>query len=197
MSVSSFVPDNYTAPSAGGGNYTKLQPGENRLRVLADQPLIGWQYWNTANKPVRSAYDAHPGNPADLRDGDKVKQCWWMKVYNYATKAIEIWEVAQVGLINGIISYARHEDYGNPVNYGFTITKTGSGKETTYNLVAGVPKPLPAEIQKLSAETPVNLQALLENGGNPFDTQPAPGTAATSAQAKNIAVPTEEDGLPF
>ena len=188
-----FQPD-YTPSAGGNGNYTKLQVGENRLRILSDQALQGWQYWNTAGKPVRAPYHQRPVAPADLRDGDTVKECLWTGVYNYTTKAIEVWEITQKGILNSLYAYANHEDYGDPIGYGLTITKSGSGMETKYALLAGVPKPLPAEIQKLADETPLNLAALL-TGGSPFDASPAPGAKPTAAQAKAL-VPADDD-LPF
>ena len=168
MSMPSFVPENYVLPTSGGGNFTKLQVGENRLRILSVQPLIVWQYWNTDGKPVRFPLEQRPTNPANIREGEKVKQCWFQAVYNYETKAVEIWEVSQVGIISAIVSYSRHEDYGHPTGYGYTITKAGSGKDTTYTVVAGVPKPLPDSIAELAAKTPINLAAIL-SGDNPFE----------------------------
>ena len=192
----SFFAPNYTPSSGGGGNYTKLQPGENRLRILSGQALQGWQYWNNAGKPVRFAHDQHPGNkPADIREGETVKEVLWTGVYNYGTKAIEIWEVTQKQIIGALWAYAQHEDYGDPINYSLNVTRSGSGMETKYTVVAGVPKPLPAEIQKLADETPLNLAALL-TGGSPFDASPAPGKAATPEQAKVLAE-VDDESLPF
>lgn len=200
----SFFQKDYTPSAGGNGNYTKLQPGENRLRILSDQALQGWQYWNTASKPVRSAYHQRPVNPADLREGDSVKECLWTGVYNYATKAIEIWEITQKGILNALFAYASHEDYGDPIGYGLTVTKSGSGMETKYSVVAGVPKPLPVEIQKLADETPLNLRALLD-GGSPFDAAPtaapAPMKVAPKAAAKKpepvAAGEMDDNDLPF
>ena len=191
--MSFFQPD-YTPSAGGNGNYTKLQPGENRLRILSGQALQGWQYWNTSNKPVRFAYNQRPMNPADLREGDSVKEVLWTGVYNYATKAIEIWEITQKGILNALWAYSQHEDYGDPINYGLTVTKSGSGMETKYAVLAGVPKPLPAEIQKLADETPLSLANML-TGGSPFDASPAPGQVATPEQKKVLVL--EDADLPF
>ena len=48
-----FLPENYKSPE---GNYMKLQDGENTFRVLSSA-IVGWEYWNRDNKPVRSEKD--------------------------------------------------------------------------------------------------------------------------------------------
>ena len=190
-----FFPSGYTPSTGGSSNYTKLQPGENKLRVISEDALLGWQYWNTAGKPVRFAHDKFPGNqPADIRDGETVKEVMWTAVYNYATKSIEIWEVTQKQILKALYDYAHLEDYGDPSNYGLTIKRDGSGKETKYSVLAGVPKPLPTEIKELADKTPINLANILTTG-NAFDASPAPGAKPTAEQ-KKVLVESDEN-LPF
>jgi hypothetical protein len=191
----SFVPADYVAPSTS--SYTKLQAGENNIRIISEMPLIAFQYWNTAGKPVRSL--KHPGQPADIRRDDKgqaeaVKECWWMAVYNFATKQMEIWEVSQAGIKNKIINLSQDSDYGHPSGYTLKIVKSGSGLETKYDVTPRPPKALDASIQAVVDAAPANLEAIL-TGGNPFDTQPKPGAAPTPEQKQNQA-PGDND-LPF
>jgi hypothetical protein len=44
--MNSFLPDNYERPAASGGNYAKLEDGQNRFRFLSPA-VVGWLYWNT------------------------------------------------------------------------------------------------------------------------------------------------------
>lgn len=196
--ANSFVPETYVAPTSAGGDYTKLLDGANSLRILSEEPLIGWVYWNTANKPVRSVN--HPGQPTDMRieqDGKpgKVKEFWAMAVYNIATKKVELWEVTQNQIKDAIISLSRDADWGHPAAYSLKITKSGQKLETKYSVMPGKPAPLPADVQATVDASPVNLLALID-GGNPFDTQPAPGAAPTKEQAKQLA-PDDDNDLPF
>jgi len=196
--TASFVPANYVAPTSGGGDFTKLADGANSLRILSELPLIGWAYWNTAGKPVRSL--EHPGQPADIRIGtdgkpEKVKEFWAMAVYNIGTKKVELWEVTQAQIKDAIISLSRDADWGHPMGYSLKITKTGQKLETKYSVMPGKPAPLPADVQAVVDASPVNLMALID-GGNPFDTQPKPGAAPTPEQAKSLA-PVDDNDLPF
>jgi hypothetical protein len=194
----SFIPDTYVAPTTtGGGNFTKLQDGANSLRILSDVPLIGYAYWNTAGKPVRSL--KHPGQPADIRLGtdnkpEKVKEFWAMAIYNIGTKQVELWEVTQAQIKDAILSLSRDADWGHPTQYSLKITKTGKGIETKYAVMPGKVAPLPADVQAVVDASPVNLMALID-GGNPFDTQPKPGAAPTEEQKKNQA--DDDNDLPF
>ncbi|MGY2133628.1 hypothetical protein ACW9KT_15470 [Hymenobacter sp. HD11105] len=172
MSASlSFLPTNYEAPKPAGGNYTKLQDGENRLRILSN-PVIGWVYWSTDNKPVRSALN--PGAcPADMRAGDnngrteRPKEFWAMKVYNYGTQEMQILEVTQTQIKNALAELSRDEDWGHPKNYDLKIGKSGKGLETKYAVTPVVPKPVSEEVKTAFNATPITLDALL-NGGDPF-----------------------------
>ena len=197
-----FQPD-YTPSAAGNGNYTKTQPGANRLRILPVAPLQGWLYWNTDKKCLRFPLGQKPSSTPGIQDGETLKEFLACAVYNYDTKAIEVWEITQKQIINALYAYAQHDDYGDPANYGLTVTKTGSGKETKYSVVAGVPKPLPAEIQQLADETPLNLRALLD-GGSPFDAAPAAAPAPMKVAPKAAAKKAEpamagmsDSDLPF
>jgi len=197
--TASFVPANYVAPtSTGGGNFTKLADGDNSLRILSEQPLIGFVYWSTAGKPVRSLQ--HPGQPADIRLGadnkpEKVKEFWAMAIYNIGTKQVELWEVTQAQIRDAIIGLSNDSEWGHPSQYSLKIKKSGKGLETKYAVMPGKPGPLPAEIQAVVDASPVNLMALID-GGNPFDSQPKPGAAPTPEQAKNLA-PVDDSDLPF
>ncbi|TVT43094.1 hypothetical protein FNT36_03105 [Hymenobacter setariae] len=196
---SAFIPETYVAP-VSGGDYTKLQDGTTSLRILSEQPLFGWVYWNTANKPVRFEFAKHPGQPSDARIGadgkpDAVKEFWAMAVYNITNKKVELWEVTQAQIKNALTALAKDAEWGHPTQYSIKVSKSGTGKDTKYGVLPTAPKPLPAEIQAEVDAKPVNLRALID-GGNPFDSQPKPGAAPTPEQAKNLA-PTDDNDLPF
>ena len=58
----SFLPDEYKAPIS---NYLKFIEGENTFRILGNA-IVGYEYWNTKNKPVRSK-EPFEDVPADIQ----------------------------------------------------------------------------------------------------------------------------------
>lgn len=183
--MSSFLPTNYEAPKPAGGNYTKLQDGENRLRILSN-PIIGWVYWNTDNKPVRSVQN--PGAcPSDMRAGDnngraeRPKEFWAMKAYNYSTGEMQILEITQAQIKNQLAELSRDGDWGHPKAYDLKIIKSGKGLDTKYTVTPVVPKPVSQEVKDAFAATPITLEALF-TGGDPF-------SAVTQAEANPSGQP--------
>ena len=167
----SFFQEGYQVPASGGnGQYTKLEQGKNVIRILS-APVMGFEYWNTDNKPVLSK-EKFEGVPSGARLDDKgnfkQKHFWAMKVYNYATEQVEIMQITQKNIQNAIVEYAQSEDYGDPREYDITITRKGEGLETQYTVMPSPPKPLKPEVVKASNDTQVNLNALF-TGDNPFE----------------------------
>ena len=61
--MSNFLPEGYKLPDNKG--YAKIKDGENDFRVLSSA-IVGYEYWNTSNKPVRSK-EQFKGIPEDIR----------------------------------------------------------------------------------------------------------------------------------
>ena len=164
-----FLPDDYEVPSGGSANYTKLETGDTRLRILSQQPLIGHISW-VEGKPRRARNAAELPSPS--RPDDKVREFWAMKVYNYDSQRIEIWEITQMSIKNVLANLVRDPEWGNPsdaqTGYGIKVTRSGSGIETQYGITPGKAGPLPAEIAELAKDTPVVLSALMD-GDDPFE----------------------------
>ena len=179
-----FLPTTYEAPKQNGGSYMKFQEGPNRFRILSS-PIIGWLYWdkseNGTGKPVRLAYTQENQRVAydkaklnvDPKD-QKAKHFWAMKVWNYATKEIEILEITQRGIQDDLRSISQNEDWGSPVGrYDLTVEKTGKGTDTTYSVTPHPHKPNSEEIDKADKEKFVNLDALFA-GEDPFSAPEIP-----------------------
>ena len=113
-----FVPANYVEPASTGGLYvnpSKLQAGVPfKFRILSEEPLMGWEYWNDQNKPQRLKYDptsptlGRPVNPpSDIRvneDGspEKIKHFWAFIVWDIASQSIKILQCTQQSIQGGI-----------------------------------------------------------------------------------------------
>ncbi len=195
MSENAFLPEGYKAPVSGG--YTKIQQGDNQMRILSS-PLMVWVIW-VNGKSIRLPYD--PDNKPALPEGDNpsVKHAWLLIVYNYATSAIEVFELDKMTLINPLLTYANDPDWGHPKGYDIVIKKTGSGREgTKYSLIAKPAKPVSDEVKAAYIDTPIALGEMLKENGNPFISTPAtaPVKKAEAAPVKKAEVEVESNDAP-
>lgn len=165
-----FLPEDYKLPDTSG--YMKLKEGENTFRVLSSA-IIGYEYWNTSNKPVRSKKPVER-TPDDIRiekDGlpSKIKHFWAFVVWNYEAKAVQILEITQSTIQKGIKALVDNQRWGHPTGYDITITKSGEGFDTEY-IVQGNPplEKIDKDILSAYENKPVNLEALF-TGENPFE----------------------------
>ena len=175
----SFLPKNYTIPENNSNsqylNPSKLEEGKTtRFRILS-KPIIGWQYWTNDNKPVRLKLQDKPTKtPSDIqvRDGKaKINHFWAMIVYNYNTEQLEIFEITQKTIQNQIKNYIDDQDYGDPFNYDFKITRTGAELETKYSLIATPPKDFDKDLKNKVLEKglhEIQLEKLFD-AENPFE----------------------------
>lgn len=162
MENTGFLPVDYQAPE---GNYFKLQLGENTFRVLSSA-IVGWEYWNTDNKPVRSK-TAFMNTPADIRQENgkptAVKFFWAFVVYSHRAGKAQIMEITQSSIQQAISGLVKNAKWGDPKEYDITITRTGSGLDTEYQVV-----PNPKESMPIDLLIPnVKLEALY-SGDDPF-----------------------------
>jgi len=169
----SFLPTNYEEPKAsGGGKFTKFPDGETiRIRVLSDA-VTGYQYWTKDNKPVNT--QNHPGmTPPDIRIEDtgkpsRVSHFWAFAVWNYGANEIQIAQVTQSTIRSALSDYLADPDYGEPQGYDLKITRSGTGLETKYSVIAAPPKSFSLPTPELQKELgSINLNALF-SGENPF-----------------------------
>jgi len=172
--MNDFLPDSYSVPTATG-NYMKLQVGDNHFRILSS-PILGTEYWVTDEQNKRHPKRLRMGVPVpvdELENNPKTgkpeiaKHFWAMSVWNYATNRVEILELTQKGLQIAIRALSKNPKWGNCKNYDLHVTRTGEGIETEYLLTPDPATPLSEEQKTAIARTPVNLEALFDNG-DPF-----------------------------
>lgn len=170
MNENEFLPGDYKAPA---GSFMKLVDGENTFRALSSA-VIGWEYWNNEDKPVRLREEPI-GTPADMRpskDGkaEKVKHFWAFAVWNYAADRVQILEITQSSIQSAITALVKNKKWGTPKAYDITITREGSGFDTEYTVMPNPHAPLDAKAEAALKARPVNLEALFD-GADPFDTK--------------------------
>lgn len=147
----------------------KLQDGSNKFRVLSSA-VVGYEYWNHQDKPVRTK-NRNEIDPTDIRPDQegrrgKIKHFWAFVVWNYQEKRTQILELTQSTIMEPMHALVLNEDWGDPHDYDITVTRSGSGLDTTYSVVPSPKRPFIIEEAKQKAAT-VNLEALFD-GGDPF-----------------------------
>lgn len=175
----SFLPQNYEIPKNNSAenylNPSKLNDSEIvRFRILS-KPIIGWQYWTNDNKPVRLPNSQKPiKTPTDIqvRDGKaKINHFWAMVVWNYNKEKLQIFEVIQKTIMEAMRACFDDEDYGDPFQYDFKISKTGEALETKYSVMPTPIKPVPDELKEKMISKGLHKIKLekLYSGEDPFE----------------------------
>jgi hypothetical protein len=167
--MNNFLPDNYERPATSGGNYAKLEDGQNCFRFLSPA-VVGFVYWNSENKPVRLT-EKPEALPEDIRyengKPDKVKHFWAFAVWNYKEGKVQILELTQATIQGPIEDLVVTPEWGDPTQYDITISKKGQKLDTEYSVQPSPHKPVAADVQGLFEATHVDLSALFD-GKDPF-----------------------------
>ena len=168
MTKDNFFPsEDYKLPISS--NYMRFQEGENTFRVLSSA-VLGFEYWNTQNKPVRSkeAWDEMPEDIKVEKDGGhRINHFWAFVVWNYEAKRIQILELTQKGIMKTIQGLIKNPKWGNPKKYDITVTRSGSGFDTEYNTVPNPHTELDPITEVQYEKMNIDLDALFV-GGDPF-----------------------------
>lgn len=160
MNPNPFDPNaEYDVPKAES-RYLKFEEGEVEFLPL-DSAILGYEYWNLENKPVRSAepWEEMPADIREEKDGRKViKHFWAFPVWDYESESVKVLEITQKTIMKALRNYAKNPKWGNPVlKYSFTVTRDDSESITRYNVMAN-----PA--QEISPEITEAWQDLKDNG---------------------------------
>ncbi len=158
-----FPTEDYKVPETS--NYMKFIEGENPFRVLSSA-IVGYEYFTKDNKPIRSK-ETFESIPDDMKKDGTIKHFWAFVVYNYAAKRIQILELTQKGIMKTMQAYIKNPKWGNPREYDFIISRTGSGLDTEYATSVNPKEKLSEDISTVAENIKVNLEALYD-GGDPF-----------------------------
>lgn len=182
------LPKGFKIPENESSDYTRLEPGENRLRLLTDL-ISGQTYWTgdvrngEERKPVRKR-EGEKINLGEMGYGkygpDKPKTFIAGVVWNYQTQKVEVFETDKWGIVSDIAGLEDDMDWGDTKNYDIAIKVTGSGPDTRYKVDPKPVKPVAPEIVSAFKQKHINLEALYD-GGNPFTTNSEPHTSADIA----------------
>lgn len=162
--MDNFFPDSdYKIPETG--NYMKFSEGDNTFRVLSSA-IIGYEYFTNENKPVRMK-TSPDSMPSDIKNDGAVKHFWAFVVYNYESKRIQILELTQKGIMKTMQFYIKNPKWGNPREYDFIVTRTGSGMGTEYAITVSPKAPVDQSVIDRFEKMNINLEALFTND-DPF-----------------------------
>lgn len=165
-----FFPDeNYKMPSTS--NYMKFIDGDNKFRVLSSA-IIGYEYWNRENKPIRSRapFDETPDAKTEKDGSVRVNHFWAFVVWNYNEEKVQILELTQKSIMKFIQAHVKNEKWGDPKGYDIVVNRVGSGFDTEYTISADPHSPVPAEATESLSKKKIQLDALY-SGADPFTSQ--------------------------
>lgn len=152
-----FYNKDYKGPKSESTNYLKIEDGKNIFRFMGDVFTYN-RYWKGKRPYI---YDQELEIPQDA-DFNMVKVSWQLepvkrfkKQHIWAVVAIRkqdngkldigILEMPQATLQKTLMNYFEEEDFGDFTKYDLVITRSGSGLETSYGVVAKPPKELVKE----------------------------------------------------
>lgn len=161
----SFVSDD--AIATGSANYLgKFENGQTKVRIIS-KVILGWLEWiedGEKKKPVRSQITEQPET---TDDENPPKKFMAMVVIDRKDGIAKIMELTQQSIIKKIKALTADKDWGMPFSYDITITKSGEGMKTKYEVNPSPKKPLEKQLQMDASEKLCNLDALYE-GEDPW-----------------------------
>lgn len=137
--------DNPQEVSTGSGDlFHDIKPGLNVFRIVSNafQFEVHW-YRRHEKDTVKRFVSPNEGDPLKAR-GEMPDRRFAFAVMpcpsnDGATPLLErevkVLEVGP-GIYNDIIKLAKDRDYGNPTNYDIKVTKSGTGRDTKYDVLA-------------------------------------------------------------
>jgi len=187
--MSNLLPEGYQIPKTPS-KYMRWEEGKNLFRVL-DSAIVGWEYWTEEDgkrKPNR--VKAIEEVPQEFVKTDnwrkKAKHFWAFPVYNRELEDIQVLEVTQKKVMNGIQVYLDDSDWGDPKNYDFCVVKVKTGSEDRDVEYAVTVKPK-TKLDKVILDTfkqmDVDMSRLYE-GGHPIETERESEKLADEVAAK-------------
>ncbi len=163
--MNDFIPADYKIPTTS--NYLKLTEGEHTFRALSSA-IVGFEYFNTDNKPVRSETPFEE-MPTDIKKGGRINPFWAFVVWNYDEKRLQILEITQKTIMTPLKALIDNPKWGSPKNYDISITRKGTGmQDTEYAVMPNPAEPVAQEIKDAFAKSNIDLNVLFVNG-DPFN----------------------------
>ncbi len=150
-----------------GNNFFQLKDGENVIRIAGKPSMIRTHYEKSQDgkfKRIICLGDVCPiceagGKPRTQYQCKVIdKSNWDSKTKEYdGDISVKIATLPQ-SVVKDINNYANDQDYGNPLNYDFKITKTGKLLSTSYSTVPRPKQELLTDEEKEAIKKCPNVQ---------------------------------------
>lgn len=177
MKQESFLPEGYKEPTKS--NYMKFAPGSNRFRILGSAK-VGYEYWTKKNidgtdKDVSVRVTKEESIPMAEVVTDKygnlaVKYFWAFVVYNYDAERIQILQITQKSVREGMQNFLDKAIWGKvvPGEYVFDVNqgKKADGKPE-YSVIAEPKTEVEKEVLTKLERTLIDMDAWMA-GKDPF-----------------------------
>jgi len=172
---SPFTNPNYkeaTKPS----QYFRITEGTHLIRILTPaSECVSYYAEFVEDKEGKKQKYTYPDNgdgvlPPNRKSAD-CKVNFALKIWNYETEQIQVWEVSQRKLKDFLLAIPAGKIKKDFTKFDIQIQRKGKTKnDTEYFPDKGEIEPLKPEIEKAMANTFVNLQAMA-TGQDPFDSE--------------------------
>ena len=173
MSQETFLPEGYKEPVKS--NYMKFAAGSNRFRILGSAK-VGWEYWTKGvEKDVSVRVTKEETIPLAEVMTDKYgnlasKYFWAFVVYNYDAERIQILQITQKSVREGMQKFLDKKIWGKvvPGEYIFDVNqgKKADGKPE-YSVIAEPKTEIDEEIITKFKRTLIDMDAWMA-GKDPF-----------------------------
>lgn len=155
--------------------YLKFEENETGTEFMPlDSAIVGWEYWNTEGKPVRSP-EPFDETPEDIRKNngkpEPIKHFWAFPVWDFQDKKVKVLEITQKTIMTAIRDYTKNPKWGKPImKYSFTVKRDDSGDITRYSIMANPSDTIDLQIEEAwdtAKEQGFDITRLYD-GGDPF-----------------------------
>lgn len=180
IKADAFLPEGYKIPKKSD-QFMKLTVGQHKFRIMT-APMMGFVFFaeetdsqgNKTLTPVRRLEEMGNFTPEEMielnaKKNEKgalegSKYFWVVLLWDYEDKRFKVLEVTQITILDSLMAFYKHPEYGDPRKYDITITRTGTTKnDTEYTVLPSPPKKVSLEIEKAFNELQFNLDALIKN----------------------------------
>ena len=129
-------------------DYLTLEDGKNKLRIMT-VPVTGWERWVDGQpERVRGGKTDAPGSDWSF--------IWVVSAYDYAAEAPKIWAIHQSTIRGALMGHKDDASWGDPTSYDITVTRSGSGLNTTYQVTPNPKEEFPAFIDPVAVDSIFN-----------------------------------------
>jgi len=143
--------------------WTKLRPGENKIRVLA-KPVVGVSSFNVETKQTKRFRTFLEVDAAKYKNVKPFMAC---KVYNYDTGLIELFSFNQKNILYPLAKLNAINGNYDIRDVDIVISRDGEGVESKYTVSNLNPSEVPLKAVTLAQRVQIDFEAFFENT-NPF-----------------------------